>query len=106
MSFILVEVGPRLQTAVRNKIHPRPRPNAQPDTMPVVQPGSRILVTGGNSYIGVGAIRALLDQGFAVRATVRSKEKNLWLEDLFKEYKDKFELVIVEDIQKVCVCGF
>ncbi len=71
--------------------------------MPVVQPGSRILVTGGNSYIGVGAIRALLDQGFAVRATVRSKEKNLWLEDLFKEYKDKFELVVVEDIQKVRV---
>ncbi|KAF8336751.1 hypothetical protein F5887DRAFT_1245570 [Amanita rubescens] len=68
--------------------------------MPVVQPDSRILVTGGNSYVGVGTIRALLEQRFAVRATVRSKEKNLWLEDLFKEYNDKFELVIVEDIKK------
>lgn len=70
--------------------------------MPVVQPGSRVLVTGGNSYVAVGAIRALLERGFAVRATVRSKGNNLWLQDLFKDYKDKFELVVVEDIKKVC----
>jgi NADPH:quinone reductase-like Zn-dependent oxidoreductase len=71
--------------------------------MPVVKPGSRILVTGGNSYVGVGTIHTLLQRGFSVRATVRSREKNLWLEDLFKEYKDKFELVVVEDIKKVCM---
>ena len=67
--------------------------------MPVVQPGSKILVTGGNGYIGVSAIRLLLDRGYAVRATVRRKVD--WLSELFKE--DKFEVVLVEDITKVDV---
>lgn len=73
-------------------------------TMSVVQPGSKILVTGGNGYIGVSAIGLLLERGYTVRATVRRKVD--WLSELFEEkYKDKFEVVVVEDITKVGV-GF
>ena len=72
--------------------------------MPVVQPGSKILVTGGNGYIGVSAICLLLERGYTVRATVRRKERQGemdWLNELFKErYEDKFEVVVVEDITK------
>ena len=72
--------------------------------MPVVQPGSKILVTGGNGYIGVSAIGFLLERGYAIRATVRREVD--WLSALFKErYKEKFEVVVVEDMTKVGV-GF
>jgi NAD(P)-dependent dehydrogenase (short-subunit alcohol dehydrogenase family) len=57
--------------------------------MPVVQPGSKILVTSGNGYIGVSAIRSLLERGYAVLATVKRKERRRqaevdWLSELFK----------------------
>jgi nucleoside-diphosphate-sugar epimerase len=72
--------------------------------MSVVQQGSKILVTGGNGYIGVSAICLLLERGYAVRATVRRKVD--WLRELFEEkYKNKFEVVVVEDMTKVDV-GF
>ena len=69
--------------------------------MPVVAPGSKILVSGANGFIAVWLVRTLLEQGYAVRGTVRSKEKSAFLVDLFKSYGDKFELVVVEDITKV-----
>ena len=69
--------------------------------MPVVAPGSKILVSGANGFIAVWLVRFLLEQGFAVRGTVRSKEKATFLVDMFKSYGDKFELVVVEDITKV-----
>ena len=73
--------------------------------MPVVQPGSKILVTGGNGYIGVSAIGLLLERGYAVRATARWEVD--WLGELFEDrYKDKFEAVVVEDITKVCSRGW
>jgi nucleoside-diphosphate-sugar epimerase len=69
--------------------------------MPVIAPGSKILVSGANAFIAVWLIRSLLEQGYSVRGTVRSMEKSAFLVDMFKSYDDKFELVVVEDITKV-----
>jgi nucleoside-diphosphate-sugar epimerase len=68
--------------------------------MPPTGPGTRVLVSGANGYIATWLVRILLEQGYAVRGTVRSLEKNLFLGDLFKSYGEKFELVVVEDIVK------
>ncbi|KAK2467474.1 hypothetical protein APHAL10511_000329 [Amanita phalloides] len=68
--------------------------------MPIVAPGSKILVSGANGFIAVWLVRMLLEQGYAVRGTVRSKERSAFLIDMFKSYGDKFELVVVEDITK------
>lgn len=43
--------------------------------MPSIQPGSKVLVTGGNGYIGAWVVHALLAEGFLVRAAVRSEDK-------------------------------
>ena len=73
--------------------------------MPVVAPGSKILVSGANGFIAVWLVRLLLEQGFEVRGTVRSKEKSAFLVDMFQSYGDKFELVVVEDITKVSLAA-
>ena len=70
--------------------------------MPAITSG-KILVTGANGYIAVWVVKKLLEKGFAVRGTVRSESKAPYLRELFKEYGDKFEVVIVEDITKVRV---
>jgi hypothetical protein len=46
-------------------------------------------------------VRALLEEGFAVRGAVRSADKCAHLQDIFASYGDKFELVVVPDITKV-----
>jgi nucleoside-diphosphate-sugar epimerase len=43
--------------------------------MPHVEPGSLVLVTGGNGFIAAHCIATLLRSGHRVRATVRSAEK-------------------------------
>ncbi|KAJ3877793.1 D-lactaldehyde dehydrogenase, partial [Lentinula edodes] len=45
-------------------------------------------------------VRTLLEKGYAVRGTVRSEEKGEPLKKIFADYKDKFEIVVVEDITK------
>jgi nucleoside-diphosphate-sugar epimerase len=65
--------------------------------MPAVEPGSKILVTGANGYIATWLIGTLLEQGYAVRGTVRSETKGAHLLEMYKSYGDRFELVIVED---------
>ena len=72
--------------------------------MPIVPPGSKILVTGANGYIATWLVRRLLEQGYFVRGTARSEQKGAFLLDLFKPYGDKFELVVVEDFSKVRCC--
>jgi hypothetical protein len=47
-------------------------------------------------------VRTLLEQGYAVRGTVHSEAKGAHLKMLFDKYGDKLELVVVEDITKVC----
>ena len=67
----------------------------------IVQPGAKVLVTGANGYIAIWVVKILLEQGYAVRGTVRSPEKGNHLMSVFKKYGDKFELAVVEDITKV-----
>ncbi|KAL6299277.1 NAD-P-binding protein [Sparassis latifolia] len=69
--------------------------------MPAVTPGTgKVLVTGANGYIAIWVVRTLLEQGYAVRGTVRSHSKAKHLHKTFKSYGDKLEIVIVEDITK------
>jgi nucleoside-diphosphate-sugar epimerase len=72
--------------------------------MPTIVPGDKVLVSGANGFIASWLVRTLLEQGYAVRGSVRSLAKGRHLQELFKEY-DKFELVVVEDIAKVCTVG-
>lgn len=67
--------------------------------MPTVESG-KVLVTGANGYIAVWVVRTLLEQGYSVRGTVRSKTKGKHLLETFKSYGDKLEIVVVEDITK------
>jgi len=45
-------------------------------------------------------VKKLLEAGFSVRGTVRSKDKGAHLKETFSSYGDKFEVVVVEDITK------
>lgn len=68
--------------------------------MPAISTG-KVLVTGANGFIAVWVVKTLLEQGFAVRGTVRSESKAAHLRETFASYGDKLEIVIVEDITKV-----
>lgn len=70
-------------------------------TMPIVQPSSKVLVSGANGFIAIWVVRSLLEKGYAVRGTVRSAEKGEHLKKLFAQYGDKHEVVVVEDITEV-----
>ena len=71
--------------------------------MPSVKKGSKILVSGANGYIAMWIVRTLLERGFTVRGTVRTEDKGKFLIEYFKSlgYGDKFEVVLVDDIEKV-----
>ncbi len=68
--------------------------------MPAVNSG-KVLITGANGYIAVWVVKAFLDQGFAVRGTVRAERKAAHLRSLFKSFGDKLDIVVVEDITNV-----
>ena len=67
--------------------------------MPVVTSG-KVLVTGANGYIAFWVVKGLLEAGYSVRGTVRSASKAKHVQDYFKSYGDKLEIVVVEDITK------
>ncbi|KAJ3533964.1 hypothetical protein NMY22_g7119 [Coprinellus aureogranulatus] len=80
-------------------------------TMPSVPPGSKVLVTGGNGYVGAWVIHTLLAQGFSVRAVVRSEDKAKPLQQHFSVHdhdekvkeataNGRLELVYVADFVK------
>ena len=69
----------------------------------IVQPGAKVLVTGANGFVAIWVVKTLLEQGYAVRGTVRSSEKGNHLMSMFKKYGDKLELAVVGDITKVRV---
>lgn len=71
--------------------------------MPVVAPGSRVLVTGANGFVAINIVDVLLKKGYSVRATIRSESKGPYLRKLFGKYGDKLEFVIVPDVAKVCL---
>ena len=68
--------------------------------MPSISSG-KILVSGASGFIAAWVVKKFLEAGFTVRGTVRSQLKGKYLADLFSKYGDKFEFVIVEDIEKV-----
>ncbi|KAG8959163.1 methylglyoxal reductase (NADPH-dependent) gre2 [Tulasnella sp. 419] len=68
--------------------------------MPAFTPPAKILVTGASGYVAVWVSKALLEKGFRVRGTVRSKGKGEYLRGIYSEYDGKFEYVIVEDMAK------
>ena len=74
--------------------------------MPTIPSGSKILITGANGYIASWIVKILVDRGYSVRGTVRSAEKGTRMREIFKEYRDKLEFVVVPDITKVRVVGF
>lgn len=56
------------------------------------------------STLPIDCAQQLLEHGFHVRGTVRSQDKGQYLADLFKKQgygEDKFEFVIVEDVEAV-----
>lgn len=71
--------------------------------MPAATSG-KVLVTGANGYIALWVVETLFKHGYSVRATVRSADKGTHLKQRYaSEYGDKLEIVVVEDITKVCV---
>ena len=68
--------------------------------MPVATQG-KVLVTGANGYIAFWVVKGLLEAGYEVRGTVRSASKAKYVQDYFKQYGDKLEVVVVDDITKV-----
>jgi nucleoside-diphosphate-sugar epimerase len=69
--------------------------------MPVVDAPAKVLVSGANGFIAVWVVKTLLEKGYSVRGTIRSIDKGDHLKNLFGQYGDRFELVVVEDITKV-----
>jgi len=67
--------------------------------MPALATG-KVLVSGASGFIAAWVVKRLLEEGYSVRGTVRSKPKGEYLSNLFKSFGDKFEYVIVEDIEK------
>ena len=56
----------------------------------------KVLVTGANGYIAIWVVKKLLEKGYSVRGTVRAESKGTHLKEVFKEYGDKLEIVVVE----------
>ncbi|KAH6904344.1 D-lactaldehyde dehydrogenase [Coprinopsis sp. MPI-PUGE-AT-0042] len=68
--------------------------------MPTISAGDKVLVTGANGYIAMWVVQKLLEKGYLVRAAVRTPSKAKHLQEYFKAYGDKLELVYVPDIEK------
>ncbi|KIO29381.1 hypothetical protein M407DRAFT_70506 [Tulasnella calospora MUT 4182] len=66
--------------------------------MPAITSPAIILVTGVTGYIGGHVAQSLLTHGHTVLGVVRSESKGEPLKVLFKEYGDKFHLVVVPDV--------
>lgn len=61
-------------------------------------PGSLILVTGANGFIGTHAVANLLENGYSVRAVVRSQDFAETVSKTFKESSDKISAMVVPSI--------
>ena len=67
---------------------------------PAIPPGSTVLVTGANGYIGSHIADQLIQAGYLVRGTSRDTTKTAWMTEMFdqKYGKGKFEAVVVKDM--------
>ncbi|KAF8901505.1 D-lactaldehyde dehydrogenase [Gymnopilus junonius] len=70
--------------------------------MPIVKSnaGLRVLVTGGNGFIGIWVVRFLLEQGYTVLGALRSLDRGKKVREYFAPYGDKVQWLVVEDITK------
>ncbi|KAF7966124.1 hypothetical protein HWV62_39968 [Athelia sp. TMB] len=66
--------------------------------MPALKAPAKVLVSGANGFVAIWVVRTLLENGYAVRGTVRSESKGGHLKEIFKEYGDKLEVIVVHDI--------
>ncbi|KAK4701200.1 hypothetical protein P7C70_g5036, partial [Phenoliferia sp. Uapishka_3] len=64
-----------------------------------VSESSHILLTGASGFLAVHVATELLQRGYSVRGTVRSKDKGEYLDKLFASSGDKWSWVIVEDVE-------
>ncbi|KAI2472615.1 NAD(P)-binding protein [Annulohypoxylon bovei var. microspora] len=66
----------------------------------IIKPGSFVLVTGVNGFIGSHIADQILQHGYRVRGTVRSASRDQWVKEHFeKKYgPGNFELVEVPDM--------
>ncbi|KAI0349758.1 NAD-P-binding protein [Trametes cingulata] len=67
--------------------------------MPSITSGL-VLVTGANGYVATWVLKYLLERSFSVRGTIRSESKAAHLREYFKSYRERLELVVIEDITK------
>ncbi|KAI6044390.1 D-lactaldehyde dehydrogenase [Pisolithus marmoratus] len=68
--------------------------------IPVVQPSSKVLVSGADGYIATWVIRNLLEHGYSVRGTVCSARQGEHAKKYFANYGGKLEIVIIKDITR------
>lgn len=58
-----------------------------------VDPGTTILITGGNGLVGSHCVNETLAAGYKVRTTVRDAKRCNWMKELFgTKYPGKFQL--------------
>ena len=66
---------------------------------PAIPPGSLVLVTGVNGYIGSHIAQQLLSHGYRVRGTVRDTHKANYMHAVFDEkYGHAFQVQLVRDM--------
>ncbi|KIM31833.1 hypothetical protein M408DRAFT_239176 [Serendipita vermifera MAFF 305830] len=66
--------------------------------MPAVNTGSKVLLTGGTGFLGAWVLKNLLEEGFSVRAAVRSEAKASVLKEQFSQYINRLEFVYIDDL--------
>jgi nucleoside-diphosphate-sugar epimerase len=65
--------------------------------MTIIPPGGKVLGSGANGYIARWIVRCL-EKGYPVRAAARSLDKGRHLLELFKSFRERFELASVSNI--------
>lgn len=68
--------------------------------MPAITSGT-VLVTGINGFAAMWVAQYLFQNGFSVRGTVRAPAKATHVQQFFKSYANKLDIVVVDDITKV-----
>ena len=64
--------------------------------MPIVLAPAKVLVTGASGFIAAWVIKDLLDEGYSVRATLRSLEKSTHFKAIFRSEVEAGRLEFAE----------